>query len=95
MVFKYRQYLQNDKLLHWYKILNLLNFLALGAEVGAALAEHNALNWRAAARAGFACTLVDLEIVLEIASLIDPIDAGPITANALLKHRANRVKQGI
>lgn len=58
--------------------------LAGRAEVRAPLAHNDALNGGSATIAGFSGALVNPEIVLEIASPVDPIDACPISQYALL-----------
>jgi len=61
--------------------------------VRAALPDENAFDCGAANSAGFAGALVDLEIVLKAAAAIDPVDAGPVAANAFLQYVTHRQQE--
>lgn len=61
--------------------------------MGAALAEGDALDGRAADGTGLAGALVDAEVVLKIAAAIDPIDGGAIAANAFFQNTAYSLKE--
>lgn len=50
--------------------------MTIGAEVGAALGDFCFLNWMTTIGAGVAGLLINLEMVLEIPSAIDPINTG-------------------
>ena len=67
--------------------------LAMRTKVGAALPNGDALDGSLAAITGFPSPLVDLEFVLEFAAAVDPVDAGPITADALLQDFPDRFPQ--
>jgi len=61
--------------------------------MGAALSYHGADYRSAADRAGLAGALVDAEMVLKIAAAVDPIDAGPVAADAVGQHVADGLPQ--
>ncbi len=67
--------------------------LARRAEMTAALANQDALDGSSTDLAGFACALVDPEVVLEIPTAVDPIDASPVVADALLQHLPDGCQQ--
>ena len=54
------------------------NWLAVWTKMSATLPHDNACNRCATFRAGFSCTLVHAEIILEIPTPIDPIDTGTV-----------------
>lgn len=49
-----------------------------------ALSDEDAFDCCAAGGTGKVCTLVDLEIVLEAAAAVYPVNAGPVAADAFL-----------
>ena len=49
-----------------------------------ALSDQDALDGCITNRAGITSTLVDAEIILKIASAVDPIDAGPLAMDSIL-----------
>ena len=53
----------------------------MGAKVGASLSYSGFVNRLTAARAGVACLLIDLEMVLKISSAVDPVDTGTVGLN--------------
>src|SRR5512139_254605 len=57
------------------------------------LPDNNTCNWRATNQAGFASALVNAEIILEITTPVDPINAGAIASNPFLQHRADTFEQ--
>ena len=65
---------------------DLSKSLTTGAKVRATLAEHHAGDRRATPWARFAGAMIDLKVVLEISTSIDPIDAGAIAADAFCEH---------
>src|SRR3989304_189637 len=67
--------------------------LAPRAEVSASLPYRSTSNRSPATRTGFAGLLIDLEMVLEIAATVDPVDTGAVAANAFPQHFANRPQQ--
>ena len=74
-------------------VVNTLNLkfallwdLAPGAEMRAALPDHDALNRRAAFRTRLTGPLVDSKILLKITAPVYPIDAGPISLDAGFQH---------
>lgn len=57
------------------------------------LPYHDPFDPGSANAAGFAGPLVNAEVILEIATAINPIDTGAITANAFLEHIADRTQK--
>ena len=55
----------------------------------AALSDENAFDFCPANVAAFAGALVDLEVILEAAPAVDPIDAGAVAADAFLQNIAH------
>ena len=51
-----------------------------------ALADYDPLDRGTTNRAGFALTAVHPEMVLEIATAVDPVYTGAVTADAFLQH---------
>lgn len=63
--------------------------------MAAALTDDVPFDRRSALLARFCGPLIDLEIVLEIAATVDPIDTGTITANAFFHHSPDASQQGV
>ena len=59
------------------------------ANMRPALPNGNALDRGSANKAGITCALVNAEVILKIASLVDPVDAGPLALDAILQHLAD------
>lgn len=57
--------------------------------MGAALADPDSFDRRAAVRAGLAGAAIGPEGVLKASAAVDPINAGPIAEDALLQDGTN------
>ncbi len=61
--------------------------------MGTALANYDAHDLGAANRAGFTCASINAKMVLEISAPVNPIDAGPVAGDTMLKHLADALQQ--
>jgi len=57
------------------------------------LPQHDALDLGTAARAGFAITLVNLEVILILPAAVHPVYAGAIAPDSRFQHPANAAQQ--
>ena len=61
--------------------------------MGSALRNRCADNWGAANRAGLSLALINLEVILEIASAVDPVNAGTVVGYAKVEAFPDFFKQ--
>src|SRR5664280_334722 len=80
-----RIFIQNTMTL-FYRILQFREYLTGRADMRSALANNDPFNRGTTYRAWFALTAVHSEMVLEIASAVNPIYAGTIAVDAFLQY---------
>jgi len=61
----------------------------------ATLTNDQALDQRPTNRAGLTFPIIHAEVILELSTAIDPVDAGPATADTLLQDFPDRLPQGL
>ena len=70
----------------FYRILQFREGLTCRANMRSALTNDDPLDFSTTYRAGFTLTAINSEMVLEIATAVDPVYTGAIAADAFLQH---------